>query len=283
MIDDARIGVPMTRALACGCLTMALALLGCGGDDSGERGGLTEPPPAVKPAFDWGYPEYSEYRDGKHVGTTLYQRDATCKQRLTFYSCALINAQTPNNAMNNPTMASQAMMGGLDSGLDSCTVEIENTEPSYCIPADVCSPTMPPWAPGQASSDNLAWQLFIALNWPADAEQPGYPDTSQKLGAINPGGVGHAEAVWLDYPTPAALFGVPSPCEGSTLTMSTKVSRNFLSKPHHLGATVGLGDTVEAFGGTLVDQNGKVVFFDIRVIARSGNSSSTGTTTGRQG
>jgi hypothetical protein len=118
---------------------------------------------------------------------------------------------------------------------------------------------------GQASADNLAWQLFIALNWPADAEQPGYPDTSQKLGATNPAGVGHAETVWLDYPTPAALFGVPSPCEGPTLTMSAKVSRNFLSKPHHLGATVGLGDTVEAFGGTLVDQNGKVVFFDIRV------------------
>ena len=255
----------MTRTLACGCLAMSLALLGCGGDDGDERDGLTEPPPAVKPAFDWGYPEYSEYMDGKHVGTTLYQQDATCKNRLTFYACAFINAETPNNAMNNPTMASQAMMGGLDSGLDSCTVEIENTEPSYCIPADVCSPTMPPWAPGQASTDNLAWQLFIALNWPADAEQPGYPDTSQKLGATNPGGVGHAEAVWLDYPTPAALFGVPSPCEGPTLTMSTKVSRNFLSKPHHLGATGGLGDTVEAFGGTLVDQNGKVVFFDIRV------------------
>ena len=36
--------------------------------------------------------------------------------------------------------------------------------------------------------------------------------------------------------------------------MSAKVSRNFLSKPHHLGATVGLGDTVEAFGGTLVNR-----------------------------
>ena len=258
----------MMRTLACGCLATALVLFGCSGDDRETVGRPTAPGPptgAIKPAFDWGYPEYSEYMNGKHVGTTLYQQDATCKRRLTFYACAFINAETPNNAMNNPTMASQAMMGGLGSGLDSCTGEIENTEPSYCIPADVCSPTMPPWAPGQASADNLAWQLFIALNWPADAEQPGYPDTSQKLGATNPGGVGHAEAVWLDYPTPAALFGVPSPCEGPTLTMSAKVSRNFLSKPHHLGATVGLGDTVEAFGGTLVDQNGKVVFFDIRV------------------
>ena len=120
----------MTRALACGYLAMALALLGCSGDGSDARDGLTEePPPGVKLVFDWGYPEYSEYMNGKHVGTTLYQRDATCKRRLTFYACAFINAETPNNAMNNPTMASQAMMAGLGSGLDSCTVEIENTEP----------------------------------------------------------------------------------------------------------------------------------------------------------
>ena len=167
--------------------------------------------------------------------------------------------------MNNPTMASQAMTG--DSIPDSIRAPWKSRTRSRATASPPTSAVRPcrRWAPGQASTDNLAWQLFIALNWPADAEQPGYPDTSQKLGATNPGGVGHAEAVWLDYPTPAALFGVPSPCEGPTLTMSAKVSRNFLSKPHHLGATGGLGDTVEAFGGTLVDQNGKVVFFDIRV------------------
>jgi hypothetical protein len=263
----------MTRALVSGCLVMALALSGCNGDGNGTPlPGATEPPTAaptatataaVKPAFDWGYPAYSEYVDGKHVGTTLYQQDATCQERLTFYQCAFIDAETPNNDMTNPTMASDAMTGGLDS----CTAAIEAEEPSYCIPADVCNPTKqrPAWAPGQASADNLAWQLFIALNWPADPAQPGYPDTTQRLGAGNQTGTGHAEAVWLDYPTLADLFGVPPPCAGPTLTMSAKVSANFLSKPHLLGAVNGLGDTVEAGGGTLVDQHGKVVFFDIRV------------------
>ena len=260
---------------------LALLLAGCGSDDDAAPPPPTAtavptatatapptpthtlPPAASRPAFDWGYPLYSEYVDGKHVGTTLYQQDPACQQRLTFYSCDFIDAETPNNAMTNPTMASTEMTGGLDS----CTDAIEAVAPSYCIPADVCNPTkqLAAWAPGQASADNLAWQLFIALNWPADAAQPGYPDTTRQLGAPDAAGGAHAETVWLDYPTLAALFGVPSPCEGPTLTTSTKVSQAFLSRPHHPGATGNLGDSVEAGGGTLVDQTGNAVFFDIRV------------------
>ncbi|MEO8600936.1 MAG: hypothetical protein ABI629_00015 [bacterium] len=260
------------------CAVLALGFVGCGGSD--HNSATASPTPTVapsttatalptptaapqKPTFDWGYPRYSEYLDGKHLGTTLYQQDPTCQERLTFYTCDFINAQTPDNDMTNPTMASTAMTGGLDS----CTDAIEAVAPSYCVPADVCNPRMqnPAWAPGQASADNLAWQLFIALNWPADAAQPGYPDTAKQLGAKDAAGTAHAETVWLDYPTLADLFGVPSPCEGPTLTMSSKVSANYRSKPHELGSTGGLGDSVEAGGGTLVDQNGNAVFYDIRV------------------
>jgi len=266
------------------CVALVAMIAGCGGDDDAVPP-PTEPPPtatlpptatdvptavptstappqSARPTFDWGYPAYSQYVDGRHVGTTLYQQDATCQERLTFYTCDFIDAETPDDPANNPTMASTAMTGGLDS----CTDAIEAVAPSYCIPADVCNPRkqLAAWAPGQASADNLAWQLFIALNWPANAQQPGYPDTGRQLGATDPGG-GHAEVVWLDYPTLNDLFGVPSPCEGPTLTMSSKVSDDFLAKPHSLGATRGLGDTVEAGGGTLVDQNGNAVYYDIRV------------------
>lgn len=263
---------------ACG-VVVAMAWYGCGDSDHAS----SSPPPTVggnptltpssptpsmtpamaKPTFDWGYPAYSQYQDGKHVGTTLYQQDPTCQNRLTFYSCDLIDAETPDDSTTNPTMASTAMTGGLDS----CTAAIEAEAPSYCVPADVCNPTKqkPAWAPGQASSDNLAWQLFIALNWPASSSEPGYPDTTKQLGDKDPAGVGHAQSVWLDYPTLADLFGVPPPCSGPTLTMSAKVSANFLSKPHLLGASAGLGDTLEAGGGMLVDQNKNAVFFDIRV------------------
>lgn len=252
-----------TRTLFCGgCLALALILFGCSDDD-----GPVPPPVApgpVRPTFNWGYPTYSEYdTNGQHVGTTLYQQDPTCQQRLTFYECDLVNAETPDTPTTNPTMASSEMTGGLDS----CTSAITDQAPSYCIPADVCNPTMQrtAWAPGQASVDNLAWQLFIALNWPADANQPGYPDTSMKLGDPDPSGTGHAKAVWLDYPTPEDLFAVPSPCEGATLSMTSKVSDSVLSKPHLLGAVGPLGGTAEAGGGVLVDQNGNVVYVEIRV------------------
>jgi hypothetical protein len=69
--------------------------------------------------------------------------------------------------------------------------------------------------------------------------------------------------VWLDYPTPEDLFGVPSPCEGLTLMTRAKVSDAFLAKEHPLEALP--GGVVQPGGGVLVDQNKKVVYTDIRV------------------
>jgi hypothetical protein len=257
----------MKRTLVRGCfVVLAVLVFGCNGDDDSPPP-IDDPGPSeAKPTFDWGYPDYSKYVDGKHVGKTLYQTDPTCQTRLTFYTCDFIDADTPDTPLTNPTMASGAMTGGLDS----CTAAISAEAPSYCIPADVCNPSKQAaaWAPGQASADNLAWQLFIALNWPADSAEPGYPDTTAKLGDEAASGGGHAEAVWLDYPTLEALFGVPSPCEGPTLTMNSKLSDNFLSKEPRLEAIDGLGtvgDTEEAFGGVLVDQNTNVAYFDVRV------------------
>src|SRR5262249_1725837 len=152
----------------------------------------------------------------------------------------------------------------LTGGMDSCTSAIGDERPSYCIPADVCNPTKqkPAWAPGQASADNLAWQLFLAMNWPANPNQPGYPDTTQQPGALDPSGNGHARPVWLDHPTADQLFGVPPQCDGPTLQMSSKLSDAFLSKSQPPGA---FGDILQAGGGVLVDQNGVVVQYDIRV------------------
>jgi len=215
----------------------------------------------TKPTFDWGYPEYSQYdAGGSHVGTTLYQQDPACQQRLTFYECSFIDAQTPDDPTTNPTRASTNMTGGLDS----CTSAITEEAPSYCIPADVCNPRKqnPAWAPGQASADNLAWQLFLAVNWPANPAEPGYPDTTRQPGALDPSGNGHAATVWMDYPTADQLFGVPAQCDGPTLQMGSKLSDAFLSKSEPPGV---LGDVLEAGGGVLVDQHGGVVQFDIRV------------------
>lgn len=213
-----------------------------------------------KPSFDWGYPGWSEYdAAGDHVGETLYQLDPACQERLSFYECAIVNALVEDTPANNPTGASSELNGGIDV----CTDVIETQEPSYCMPADVCNPTQQraAWAPGQASTDNLAWQLFFAVNWPADPSQPGYPDPSRKPGARDDAlAFDHAETVWLDYPTADQLFGVPLPCDGPTLTTTTKTSHAFLRRP-----PAGLGDSDEPTGGVLVDQDGGVVLYDIRV------------------
>lgn len=231
-------------------IALALGLCGLGCSDTDL--------PAEKPTFDWGYPEWSEYdAAGNHVGQTLYQLDAPCRERLTFYRCDIVNAAVMESPENNPTGASS----NLNGGIDVCTDVIESQEPSYCMPADVCDPSQQnaAWAPGQASTDNLAWQLFFAVNWPADPNEPGYPDRNRKPGAIDPDATfDHAEAVWLDYPTADQLFGVPLPCNGPTLTMKSKFSDQFLRKPPSP-----LGD--EPTGGVLVDQDGQVVHYDIRV------------------
>ena len=229
-----------------------IAALGCSDAKTDEQ---------TKPTFDWGYPEYSQYdADGQHVGTTFYQQDPVCRERLTFYECSFVDAQTPDDPTTNPTGASSAMTGGFDS----CTSAITDEPPSACIPADVCNPRKqsPAWAPGQASSDNLAWQLFIALNWPANPNQPGYPDPTRQPGALDPSGNGFAKTVWLDYPTADQLFGVPPECEGPTLQMASKLSDAFLAKSE---PPAGFGDILQAGGGVLVDQNGAVVQYDIRV------------------
>ncbi len=262
----------MRSVLPC-CLALALLVSACG--EKTTTVAVAPPTPAptglptvgvpgeTKPQFNWGYPLYSQYdNSGKHIGKTLYQTDPLCIARLQFYDCAFVNAQTPDTPQTNPTMASSAMTGGMDS----CTDAIGDEQPSYCLPADVCNPTMQnnAWAPGQASLDNLAWQLFIALNWPADANQPGYPDVSKKLGDADPAGSGHAKAVWLDYPSPEDLFAVPSPCGTSALSMTSKLSDAFLSKQPPLGALGPLGGSLEAGGGVLVDQNHHVVYEEIR-------------------
>src|SRR5271154_5714243 len=105
----------MKRTLVHGCLlALALVHFGCSNEDSttviitatptstlAPTATVTAvPSPAeAKPSFAWGYPDYSKYVDGKHVGKTLYQTDPTCQTRLTFYTCDFIDAETPDTPL----------------------------------------------------------------------------------------------------------------------------------------------------------------------------------------
>ena len=88
-------------------VTLAV-LVGCS-DAPSER--------QIKPTFGWGYPEYSRYdASGNHVGTTLYQQDPRCRERLTFYSCDFVDAKTPDTPANNPRLREYEYISAL-----SCT------------------------------------------------------------------------------------------------------------------------------------------------------------------
>ena len=146
-----------------------------------------------------------------------------------------------NATLSTPRRRTTAQNGqseqNLTGSFDSCTAAIESEQPSYCMPADVCNPTKQAnaWAPGQASVNNLSWQLFIALNWPADPDNPGTPTVAKSLGALDDSGTGHAKVVWLDYPTPEERSASPRPATRPDPDHSTaKCFDAFLSKRHPL-------------------------------------------------
>ena len=130
------------------------------------------------------------------------------------------------------------------------------------VPQTDLSPDIPtdlPTDPTQDQVDEFAWQMFVAVNWPAGTTMRGEPDRTKVIG--QPGTV-----VWDTYKTPEEVFlpgGTPppdwntpptSPCGADTaksLGMTSKASEDL--KLIH-----------QAVGGTLTDQNGQLVRYEIR-------------------
>jgi hypothetical protein len=101
--------------------------------------------------------------------------------------------------------------------------------------------------------DIFAWQTFIALNWPANAD--GTPDDSKMIGQPSDHGV-----VWEHW---KHEFDVYTP-NGEPPQDTTG------PRPHSLrgtGATVPdiFNETLQAFAGPLVDQNGNFAHYEIRL------------------
>ena len=145
--------------------------------------------------------------------------------------------------------------------------------PPMAIP--VLSPIIPadlPANPTQADAVNFAWRSFVAVNWPAVSGQRGVPDWKKKIG--QPGDV-----VWNTWKTPGEVFlangqqpaswsqpggTLPPECvkAGAApgvywLQRVTKVPGN-----SNNGA---MRAAREAVGGTLTDQHGNLVRFDVRL------------------
>ena len=152
---------------------------------------------------------------------------------------------------------------------------------------DVCTPqSSAGWTPTQTSFDQLSWRSLLALAWPADPDDPGQPDTGQSLGAQQDGAF--LATVWESYKSSQDLFGpggaaltaedfgeagpVPRGCSadgGRVLTMTSKVPLPAIRAVRAaglLGAEAGaIGSIDQAFRGPLVDQDGKVVYYEIRI------------------
>jgi hypothetical protein len=141
--------------------------------------------------------------------------------------------------------------------------------------APVLSPNVPadlPANPTQADAVNFAWQSFVAVNWPALAGQRGVPDLKKKIG--QPGDV-----VWNTWKTPGEVFtangqkppgwnqpggNLPPECQRAGaapgdywLQRVTKVPGNSNSEA--------MRQAKEVVGGTLTDQHGNLVRFDVRL------------------
>jgi hypothetical protein len=137
--------------------------------------------------------------------------------------------------------------------------------------------------PFESEFDCLAWQDFIYLMWPAQANQRGVPDPNRKLGASGP-------TVWESYRTADTVFlpgGLdPGPWQQPQLiatlqpslaqqvasgairhlTMTSKVSRPVLATILKNAAAFPppiLDSIAEAGGGTLYDLNGIPVYYEV--------------------
>ena len=104
----------------------------------------------------------------------------------------------------------------------------------------------------------LAWQAFIALNWPATDD--GHPDLKAGLSDNK------TWRVWNYWRSAGSLFQKDgeTPAPWKDTRDESERPRAFANRPHVNGLT-NERDNFEAFTGPLVDQNGKWVRYEIRL------------------
>lgn len=152
--------------------------------------------------------------------------------------------------------------GTADSG-EALATQSGDMKLGWEIPADL------PANPTQADAVAFAWKSFVAVNWPASATMRGAPDKGKLPGQPGP-------TVWQTWKMPDEIFlqdgstpvawnsygGVlPPQCKGARLPLvlvrTSKVPGNIANKA--------MQQAKEAVGGTLTDQHGNLVYFEVRM------------------
>jgi hypothetical protein len=117
-------------------------------------------------------------------------------------------------------------------------------------PANAPAPTA-----GQAQFDQYSWQLFIALNWPAQDRRRGNPDCTRQ-----PGDGGYT--VWQTYKTVDEIFlpggANPGPWNSPLGPRSLGIINIAALKNSSLVNAID-----QAVGGWLIDQAGNPTYYDI--------------------
>jgi hypothetical protein len=161
-------------------------------------------------------------------------------------------------------------------GILACVKGVAGSPPNGArTAAPVLSPVVPadlPANPTQADAVNFAWQSFVAVNWPALVGVRGIPDPKKKIGQAG-------DVVWDTWKTPGEVFtkdGQPPPAwnqPGGTpppeCRIAGAVPTDFwlqrLTKVPGSSNNGAMQKAKEVVGGTLTDQHGNLVRFDVRL------------------
>jgi hypothetical protein len=110
----------------------------------------------------------------------------------------------------------------------------------------------------QKEFDILAWQTFIALNWPADKD--GQPDKSKTIADSN------GLRVWNFWRSADSIFlpdgAKPAPWEDTSSFSEEPLTKTKAAWRQH---STSADQNFQAFSGPLVDQNGKWVRYQVLV------------------
>lgn len=133
----------------------------------------------------------------------------------------------------------------------------EATQPSALATSLSCQ--LPAAAPaagaGQTPFDEYSWQLFVALNWPAQDGQRGSPDCTKQ-----PGGGGYT--VWQTYKSVEEIFLPNAANPGPWNSVLTARSLGLINIAA-LKNTSLQNHVDQAIGGWLIDQAGNPTYYDI--------------------
>ncbi|BBP64354.1 MULTISPECIES: hypothetical protein [Pseudomonas] len=131
-----------------------------------------------------------------------------------------------------------------------------STEPTQASSLDCQPPTTAPAATAsQDLFDQYSWQLFIALNWPAQNGQRGDPDCSKQ-----PGASGYT--VWQTYKTVEDIF-LPQGANPGPWNTPQKAKSLGIINIAALKNSTQVNAVDQAVGGWLIDQAGNPTYYDI--------------------